>query len=105
MHAVVYVPPSPAIMDRFSWLKLCTTSSRRRSARQGVLPGGQAQALASSSKGCHWGMRADQVTQSSPGPTGGRFVEGGDIRDEADPAGIKWGEKPKRPEGPTEHVG
>ena len=38
------------------------------------------------------------ATENPPGPIGGKFVEGANIEDEADPVGIKWGEKPKMPE-------
>ena len=34
------------------------------------------------------------------GPTGGQFTEETDIKDVADPAGIKWGEKPDAPVDP-----
>ena len=42
---------------------------------------------------------ADMPAMENPGgPIGGKFVEGANIEDEADPVGIKWGEKPKMPE-------
>jgi hypothetical protein len=49
----------------------------------------------------HAGCVADlPVTKSSPGPTGGKFTEEGNIEDVADPVGIDWGkEKPDRPGG------
>lgn len=34
------------------------------------------------------------------GPTGGQFTEKTDIKDEADPVGMKWGEEPSAPVDP-----